>query len=261
MNKPLLVFSLLLLSLALCAQDSIYTDRPTVTISPQTVKKNWFQFETGFRYESKDLSYLGGDFVGNRLEWINWNELLLRYGISDRLEIRVGQYLREYRYKLGTPDENHFVELAPSSIGLKWSIIRGKRALPDMSVLFDLKGPVLAKGDTWGAETKLLFSTSLFKRFALDYNIGYRIEKTVDNSAIDYSVVLSRMVSQKWKAFAEIFGFFSENNRKEHNFDFGLTYLINTTLQIDAFMGSGISDNSSQLVFGVGLSKLFLPSK
>lgn len=261
MNEYILALFFCLISIQLKSQDTLFTDRPTATISAKTLQKGWFQFETGFRYESQDLSSLGSSLADHQLELINWNETLLRFGLTQDLELRFGQFIRQYKYRESTTLENELLEFAPTSVGLKWSFLKSRSTFPEMSVLFNLSGPLLAKGDYWTAETKLLFSSPLFKNFELNYNFGYHLVANSHVNFIDYSVALSRSLNQSWNAFVESFGTFAQNKLERHNFDLGLTYLISNTLQADAYFGGGFNDNSAQLIFGFGLSKLFLPKQ
>ena len=63
--------------------ESLVTDRPDATEASSTVGKGVFQVETGAFYESfKDNN--------NTYENFTFNTTLLRYGILDNLELRLG---------------------------------------------------------------------------------------------------------------------------------------------------------------------------
>ena len=87
-NKSLLIAILFAVSLTAFAQDTaidspLVTDRPDATEASSTVGKGVFQIETGGFYES----YKDGN---ETFELNTYNTTLLRYGILDNLEIRVG---------------------------------------------------------------------------------------------------------------------------------------------------------------------------
>jgi len=45
--------------------------------------------------------------------------------------------------------------------------------------------------------------------------------------------------------YAELFGSYEELEVWEHNFDFGFTYLLQSNLQLDLTIGSGLTNTSN----------------
>ena len=73
--------------------------------------------------------------------------------------------------------------------------------------------------------------------------------------------MISKLFTKRLSAYAEGFGVVSEEAPNQFNYDLGLMYLINNTIQIDLYAGAGFSDFSPNFIFGFGLSKLFLPNQ
>ena len=97
--KKVSIFICLMLCLSISvlkAQDNIYTDRPTQTTASAVVPIGAFQIETGFyllEYTSQGIT--GGT---DKFQYFSINNTLLRYGISDRIELRFGQELTKGRF-------------------------------------------------------------------------------------------------------------------------------------------------------------------
>jgi len=78
---------------AVNAQDNMVTDRPDATESPTVVPKGYLQVETGGGYESFEENNI-------KLERTIHNTTLIRYGILDRLELRMGWNFEEQSAKI-----------------------------------------------------------------------------------------------------------------------------------------------------------------
>jgi len=242
---------------------SIYTDRPTVTTSPNTLSKHWFQLESGFQYQVRDIQSVFLFPEGTKVENFSYNTTLLRYGLTNKFELRFTQDLSLARIvNDGETLVEGDVELAPTRLGFKWNFLEGQGAIPKVSFLFNYGNTVFTSGASDGfIETALLFNSVIFEEFNLDYNLGFLMENNINFNAFNYSVVLSRSVNEKMTAFVETFGFFEEGLPDTISFDAGLMYLISDTFQADLYLGTGFSELSPNLLFGFGLSKLFLPKK
>jgi len=264
MTKQLLfVLTLgLLWSLSLKGQ-TIFTDRPTVSTSPNTLPKRWFQLESGFQYQVRDVQSILTQPEGTNVESIDFNTTLLRYGLFDKFELRFTQNLTRTRLvNDGQTLVGGDLKLAPTAIGFKWNFLEAKGGIPKMALLLNYGNTILTQDDFGGfVETSLLFNSVLFKDYSVDYNIGFLMEDNINLDALNYSIVVARALSEKVSVFLESFGFFQEGLPDTISFDLGMAYLISNTFQADVYLGTGFSELSPNLLFGFGLSKLFLPKE
>jgi hypothetical protein len=57
-------------------------------------------------------------------------------------------------------------------------------------------------------------------------------------------------ITDRFGFYAELYGDFPENNRANHFWDAGVTYLLSNNLQLDATVGSGINEGQDILLSG-----------
>jgi len=149
----------------------LITDRPDQTESSCTVPKNSLQVETGFVYEN---------FKKDDLEFENWGiaTTLLRYGVWDNFELRLGSY-----YQLSSvQSEIHKIDttqsgIGPIMVGFKVFVVEEKGIRPEISIMADLTLNKVGNLDYRPAYTyssiKILASHTLSDFFSLGYNFGY----------------------------------------------------------------------------------------
>ena len=257
----LLCFFLLVIG-QLTAQ-TIFTDRPTVATSPNTLPTSWFQIETGFQYQIRDADSFGNAAQGLKFENILFNGLLLRYGITDNFELRFNQSISQNRFRLdGETTLDDGVAFAPTSIGFKWRLLKDNDTWPDLAVLANYGNSVFT--DFGGGATvdfSILFNTTIFKDVSFDYNVGVSYEDGFNLATLTWTFVLSKSLNDKLSGFFETYGSKTEALDPQFNIDLGFTYLISNTFQVDLYGGTGFSELSPNIMFGFGVSKLFLPTK
>ena len=128
-----------------------------------------------------------------------------------------------------------------------------------MSLLLNYGGSIFSKIDQGSiAQINLLFKSSLFKVLDLDYNVGLLLENDLKLSTITFSAVISKQFNNKLGAFFEFYASRKQEAYPLFNVDAGMTYLINDTLQLNYYIGTGFSELSPDVIFGFGISKLFL---
>jgi hypothetical protein len=63
-------------------------------------------------------------------------------------------------------------------------------------------------------------------------------------------------LSDRATVFVEYFGS-GDRDRTAHNLDAGITYLVDSTLQLDAYLGVGLDGQAADGFFGIGIAKRF----
>lgn len=249
--KYLIVIFTLSLSIASYSQEmeNIITDRPDDTESASLISRGYMQIESGFFHEEINES--------NNVEKV-WgvNTTLLRYGLLDNLELRLGF---EIINKKGISDGILFDTgsgFTPLLLGTKIGITEEKGALPQMALLGHLYLPFTAKEDYRPSSTGIDFRFAFGHHFTnsnLSYNLGAKWVEDASYATFIYSMAYGYDVSEKIGAFIEVYGDLPENNGSSHFWDGGLTYLVNNRFQLDAFIGTGFN-NEQKINYGGGIS-------
>ena len=230
----------------------IITDRPDQTESSCTVPKNSLQIETGFVYEN---------FKRDDVEFKNWGiaTTLLRYGVWDNFELRLGSYYqlssaKSDFYKMDTTQSG----IGPIMVGFKVFVIEEKGIRPEISIMADLTLNKVGKLDYRPSYTyssiKVLASHSLSDFFSLGYNFGYGNDGESANGFFVYSVVLGMSISDRFGAFAEVYGTSNNGDIPHTRIDGGFTYLVRYNLQLDVSGGTGLDGGIKMYFLSFGLT-------
>ena len=230
MNK--LIFIAVIFSCCTNYAQTIATDRPSaLTENASTLIDNGLQLETGIQINS-DYNELTTSSIPN---------FLMRYGISNKLEIRI---MNDLLY-----DELAQISLGNWTLGTKIQLVESDQHTISLlpSIQFDGFSGEFSTIIEQPINTKIVGSWALSSSLGLGYTFGY----TLNDKILGYSVLISKSLNDNFTTFIELYGF---NN--EINIDTGLAYLINDKLQFDTYFGTGLN---TKMIFGsVGLSYLFL---
>ena len=229
----------------------IITDRPDETEAPSLVPKHYLQLETGFSYEEREEGNLNSNLL-------TYNTTLLRYGLLDNLELRLGaDIIRLEEEILGIGNNEFQTGFEPLLVGAKVGIAEENGSLPQIGLLGHLHLPFVAskayRPETTGVDFRFAFSHNLSPKADLSYNLGARWTNDSAEASYIYTLAYGYALTDSLSIFAELYGDLPEAGKAEHQWDIGTTYLLARNLQLDAFAGSGIG-SSQQLVIGGGLS-------
>lgn len=237
--------------------DALITDRPDQTESPNVVPKGFLQVETGTSLET---------FEDNNIKTENftYNTTLVRFGLLDNLELRLGWDFKEGTTKInGNKLDNVTSGFNPLLLGIKTSIAKENGCFPEIGLLGHLYLPFTAstdyKPETTGVDFRFAFSHTLSENSSLSYNVGAAWGNDSSEAAYVYTVSFGQSITEKLGAYAELYGDLPENNKANHLWDAGLTYLISNNVQLDATVGSSIT-KGQDLLLSAGVS-FRVPSK
>lgn len=238
--KYLYFLVLLLISTTAFSQE-IITDRPDQTESSSTILENSFQIEMGMVIQKSDDNHVTS-FAGP--------STLIRYGISDKIELRLFNQFESHKIKLDSGDIKTN-GLGDIEVGIKVQVFKKEGVNTEVAFLSHAIIPTAKdelSNQKIGTINKLSISHSISDAIGLGYNIGYDyVGKT---SALTYSVVLGFSLSDKIGAYIEPFGALAEGGQYEANFDVGLTYLAKDNLQFDVAYGTGLNNDMQYLSAG-----------
>ena len=225
----------------------LVTDRPDFTESAVTVPRGDVQLESGYTFTRSD------DVDDHTL-----GEVLLRIGLVDRLEARVG--LGSHAWITAAGDDPSGFE--DPSLGLKAVLAQEETAGVAVAVLAATSIPI-GDGDIgeddWQPEIKLAVSRGFSEILALAANAGYA-RASEDGEGFDQgsaSLSLGMGLSEQWGAYAEMYGTFpvSPSGEDEAVLNGGFTFLVHPLLQLDARAGAGLTDTAPDFFLGVGIAR------
>lgn len=230
--------------------EPLVTDRPDFTESPETVPPGRFQVEAGYTFSRK------GDDKEHTL-----GELLLRVGLSERTELRLG--LNSYVWR-DSPDglSEGFEDI---SLGVKIKLVEGAESFeltrPTVGVIVATTLPTGDNDfgeDKLQPEVRLALAWGLSDRLSLGSNLNYAYASEEGEWFHQFSgsLVLGYMLTERVGVFVEYFGFVPESNDGPNAsfLDGGLTYLVNDDLQFDMRVGFGLNGDGPNYFAGVGVS-------
>lgn len=233
--------------------DSLTTDRPDFTESTSTIPRGHFQIEGGTtltRVEDEDSTSFG--------------ELLVRIGMGDSWELRLGAG----SYSRVETAGDTVSGLDDPSVGVKIRFTEDAEQLapgqPAASLIFLTSIPEGDDGltqDEWVPEAKLALGWSLTPRFSLSSNLNYayavddaeRFHQLAATLSGGFSVTDRLGTYLEWYGFSEE----AEDGPSTHYLNGGVTYLINSDLQIDARVGTGLNDADPDWFVGIGAGVRF----
>ncbi|MGV3607195.1 MAG: transporter [Planctomycetaceae bacterium] len=237
-------------------EDEIETDRDSFTPSMVTAARRRMIVEAAH-------SYIDNHHVPDTH---SFPELLVRYGVNDWLELRMG-----WNYEVGGAanpasgsvpgdfeEESHLEAEHRALYGLKAQLTSQEGWRPNS--IFILQGYT----PTGGVVSKTQMSAG--------YGLGWKLPNrwswdsslrlsTSDEHGDNFNVwspstVLKIPIGEKWKIHGEYFGVFSDGREKEtvqHYFSPGAHYLIHRDLEIGVRMGWGLNDQSANMFVNSGL--------
>ena len=233
------------------ATDTIATDRPDFTESSALVSAGRVQLEAGLTFTGTSRTDGGGTSR-------SWPELLLRYGLTSRLELRVGQSLATL--SSATDVDSGFTELEDLYLGMKVGLGAQQGMRPELALLVQTTIPT--GGDQLSAESvlpgaALLAGWELSERYSLA--AGLQANRLPGNGfGLAPSVTVGRAFSPRVKAYAELYSFLpvadESGDRSAHYANGGVAVLLSPTIQFDARIGAGFSQTADRYFVGFGFA-------
>lgn len=221
----------------------ISAERPGFSSSPGVLAPGSLQIESGYAYSRVDAAV---DFRSHSLP-----SALLRYGATDRLEIQLT--MPSYTWaEVGGVD---FDGASDAAIGLKWQPNFFSDDLP--VALF--AGTSLPIGDDEFSSDELDLTLGAFWSWSsrLDWFGTILVSESEDDIQLSNAIGVSFSTGHRTSGYVEYFGTFESDSGPEHYLNTGLTYLQRNDLQLDAYLGFGLNDRSTDLFAGFGLAYRF----
>lgn len=248
------IFSLVF-TINLQAQDTkpvLITDRPDQTESSATVPFRSFQIETGFVMENKD----NGDYS---FKTFAYNTTLLRYGLLENMELRLGfEYLGDQIKDKLTDNQETYSGFSPLYAGFKIKVAEEKGLIPEIAFLGAMILPFTAsvayKPSYPAPNMRFAFSHTITNRVSIGYNLGAEWDGDSAVPAYFYSIAMGVGITDNLGAFIESYGLLPEENGEEHLLDMGFTYLIAPNVQLDLSGGIGLNQETIDNFISAGIT-------
>ncbi len=223
---------------------SIQLDRPDQTECPFITPKHFVQIENGFTIENAD----------NNHRTYSYPSTLWKYGVSQNFEFRLITELIDEKN-----NGNRVAGITPITVGFKTALFEEKGFIPKTSFIGHINTAKI--GSKALHESKILPSfrftmqNTLSPKITLGYNLG--AEWTNENTEYIYTITTGFSLTDKIGCYAELYGFFPNDNSGNHRFDGGLTYLFNDNFIMDISGGVGLTKNTPKNYISLGISYRF----
>ena len=240
-------FLLILITNSSIFSQSLITDRPDQTESALTVSKNSLQIESGIIYENlkEDGVYTNNYSIAGTL---------LRYGLTDILELRLGAaYLISKSRITNLGFENVLT-------GIKLNLSTEDEGVFDFGLFAHVYLPI---GRSYFTSPSLepefiaAISKSLSDNISLSGNLGSIYNSSIRKAVFFYTTALGISLSNELGMFIEIYGEMISEINTTNYIDAGFTFLISNNLQIDISAGKEISESASAWFLSTGVSIRF----
>ncbi len=236
-------------------KEPINPDRPDFTNGPTIFPPGHLAIETGYTLSQQ------GDTRSQAL-----GEVLLRYGVSDRWEARVGLGSYDWIDMRGqrriTGFEDPFAEVKIRLNDPEPS--HRAHGVPAVGVLLNTTVPVGARAVTagvWQPTGTLALHWDLPADWSLESNLGYtyaedsgqRFDQLFASASAGFNL------NDRWSGFVEgyLFSRESADGAATHYADTGLSYLVTVDMALDVRIGAGLERPHPNWFTGLGMSVRF----
>ena len=242
-------------------RDVIETDRDSFTPATTTAGKGRLIVESAY------------SFLDNRgvKETHSFPELLLRYGLTERLELRlggnyeVGGAASEISgIDLGTdlPRAKRLERESNLNYGAKLQVTRQVEWVPTSALNLQAFTPTSGKATDTQFVGTYVFGWELPHRWKLDAAMRYATGSEGEDHFSEWapSVVLKVPLGEQINVHAEYFGILSTGKAEEfthHFFSPGIHYLITPNLEVGVRVGWGLNDQSPRFFANAGFGWRF----
>ena len=226
------------------SEEPLITDRPGEgTDAAAVVGTGVGQLETGvFReWESNENYRLG-----------YYPTALLRYGVLDRVEIRLSSGLYASEAQAG-------VGWLPLDLATKVALVEKAQGwIPQTALLIGFTLPATGSAEVQSSFTQprvvLLLNHPINSWLGITTNLGAHWEDDSPETIYRYALSFDISLSERIGAFAEFYGNLPEASASSHLFNAGFIYLVTNDLQLDMAIGTALTENAPDFYVGGGVS-------
>jgi len=243
--------------------EPLESDRPDFTECSSTVPLGRLQLEGGYTYAYDDEK-------GHRNSEQSVPEFLLRVGLLEKVELRVGWqgwsltedlFMEKNDAGRTIRREIHDDGATDMSVGFKAGLLPQDHLIPNLSVIAEFGIPTGARNKTAGDVEPLikwLWSYDLTDRLSLSGNLNFAVLKSDREQHFQSSASMSvgYQLADWMGTYVEYFGFYPDSRATDaaHYLDGGLTFPITRNFQLDIRAGVGLNDEAADFFTGAGFA-------
>ncbi len=243
--------------------EPIETERHDFTQSSTVVGRGVFQVEYGFLFTTNK------EDVGSEMTY-STPEILVRYGLTDRLEIR-SRYNYAWKFRGAEEDGSGATDM---TFSIKYQITEPERDDWRPETALEIRTSVPTGGedfstDRWYGGLDYIYGWKFGEYFTLTGSTGANqnalgevafLNPETDRGdtfiAWTQSVALGAKLTRQSTGYFEWFGIFTDGRaegEKALNFlNFGIDYLLSKNTVVDVRVGWGLNEQTDDLFVGVG---------
>lgn len=235
-------------------EGEIETDRDSFTPAITTVRRAKTILESAYTFSDNRHFKEGHSFP----------ELLVRYGLTERLELRLG-----WNYEV-TGVEEHGEMAEPGilerqsrlSYGIKYRLTEAECWMPGSAVILQGSSPTSRPNTDTQFVATYVFGWDLPQHLKFDASFRYLSISEEEDHFNEWapSVVLKIPIGEKINTHVEYFGLFSSGRAVEftrHYVSPGVHYLVTENLEIGVRAGWGLNNQSDRFFINAGLGWQF----
>jgi hypothetical protein len=227
--------------------ETISSDRPGQSNSPNTVGKMVLQVQTGME--------LSGDRAGNDESNFFTAPAYFRFGITDKIEVQ-----SLWGYQNGNTEVNDIDQkisgINIADLGLRFNIFEETDNAPALGFEFIYRTRMKSKDykpDFPSTKFNLMASKGFSDLISVTANLGADFNGNDGQPNGFYTLNLVFSANDELSFFFENYGNFN-GDYFDTFFDFGGAYILNSNLQLDLFGGFGYNDDTFSYLVSGGLS-------
>ncbi|MES2124345.1 MAG: transporter [Gemmatimonadota bacterium] len=228
------------------------TDRPDFTESSTLVPRGAVQLEAGLTVSQPNRTSGAGRST-------TWPELLVRYGLASRLELRVAQSLVTSSPAEGAGGAST-TGASDLYVGVKLGLGAQRGARPEFAALVQATLPTGAEAFTDNSTlpgAALLAGWTLSPKWSLALGIQAN-RVTGDAWEVAPSASVGRTLTSRLKAYGEFYSLLPVLNESgataQHYLNGGLALLLSDRVQVDARVGAGLGGVADRSFIGFGVA-------
>lgn len=246
MKRLLLIICALCTTISVWAQDEaeFTADRPGASTGPGVVGHNVIQLEQGLQYD-------GDGGAGT----ITFSNTLLRYGLFDGMELRIGG--DGFLYCPGEQSSGYKAAFSGLSLGTKIKCFEGVGPIPAVSVLADFSIPYTASNgfnvDHLAPSLYLLFENPVTEWLSIGYNLGAEWDETLPDATTFAALCLGFSATDTLGCFVESYNYFGSLGNV-YAIDFGMNWMVGRKVQLDIAANIDLTNPSKCWAISLGVA-------
>ncbi|MCD2516124.1 transporter [Massilia sp. G4R7] len=236
------------------AQDEIESSRPNLAEPSNVVGKGVVQLETGLLLER--------DRGGAGRERTLSMPTMLRFGVSEQLELRIESDARTIRHTVEDGRRSTEAGYADTALGFSWHALDAAGGLPSVAVLLSADvdtGSRAFRGQGVRPNLRVAAEWDLPNEMSFGLMPGVGVERDA-SGRYRYGIlaaIVEKPLGERLSGFAEVA--LPQIARGRHGgteatFDIGGAYLLSKDIQLDAMFSRGLNSRTPDYAFTFGIS-------